>query len=965
MSVCTSHGGLNSLNLGQPFQHDCRKTRGVVAPRRKRPLSITTQELRHEPQPHLKRGRYRDSTTSSSANTPNRDDNDLNNSLIVAAGDTSIRSLSLANSAQVSNPVAYQNKYDFENFECTTFSSIYGSHDDPTTGFIPPATSWPFGTMRYTDPLLDAPLWRFDDHSSMEEISNVHPADFVALALQPTDWLKKLENFLQTAVTALRTAGITFITYNTTKGVIQLRGPARAAHQARLKLQGILETLLRRAGLQVVKRSSTRWSNAFADEMRSESTKRVYNGRTAGKQFHTFAVRAEDKVLIHAWNNVISPNLPNILGPRIGRSYSVNLVRLGLSELSAHPYIRIQSPRLQSSHVKKEIRKAICDLCDKSGLIHIDLRFSTGSVRLLATSRDRPPLRGQKQQEAEEEDAYSASESDDDVPEFPYHKRYWEYPGSGASIGLQCTRSVSATLGGYISVDGQSYLLAVDHFIDKSKENCSGPLADQLVLTSPSLFDVEDMSEQLEQSIQGVRAHILSLCHGLPELSRSNLPESMMVLERTEESLLELRGELVKSEDAFELGKLAHRFQRTYRSATVLNSSSSGPIKRVNHRMDWALFSVNQRQGENRHRYRYENGSMALTSDQPRGDGPLCQATCDPEPNKRVYFVGQRSGRQQGVIHPLLSTVCMDGVVTEEWSIIVQRDRPQEEWLPGDSGAWIYREDNDKLVGQLWGLHEDLLLFTPIHVVFADIKETLLATDVRLHPGFGVAQPIPVNSVASSTNTIQICEVKEKTKMPRKSRGYKLGTIPLITGGPSKAPIRPSISSILELNDSPPPLQPSTERTTCPTPKLTFSPSYASDHEFGPPTPTSSPCPASKAGLEPLLHSDLKPTPEAGPVRIRLERDGGWYGRALDQLDRLVSLVQQPVADEPAHHLAAHGESLLACYLAGKATREPGRKSLPRKAKLAPLGMARKAYTWPVATDRMGLRLLSEAIPLA
>ncbi|MCJ1437736.1 hypothetical protein MMC27_007123 [Xylographa pallens] len=795
----------------------------------------------------------------------------------------------------------------------------------------------------------------------MEEISNVHPADFVALALQKTDWLQTLEKFLKTAVIALQTAGIAFITYNTTRGVIQLRGPARAAQQARLKLQDILNNLHHRAGLQVMKRSSTRWSNAFADEIRSISTKRIHKRLITGKQLLTFAVKPEDGGLIHAWNDIISPNLPDILGRLIGQSYSVNLVRLGLSELSARPYIRIQSPRLQSPYVKKEIQEAISALCDKDGLTRIQLHFSTGSLKLLAGTLHGSLLRGQKQDEAEVEDAYDASESDDDVQEFPYHKRYWEYPGSGASIGLRCTRSVSATLGGYILVDGESYLLAVDHFIAKSKENCSSPLADQLVLTSPSLFDVDDMSAQLLQSIQGVRAHISSLCKdlGVHELSRDNLPEPVKNLQRTEESLRELRGELEKCDEEFELGKLAHRFKTISRGAAFPNCSSSCPSKRVNHRMDWALFSVNKRQGENRHRYRYENGSMALTSKNPRGDGRLCQATCDPELNMKVYFIGQRSGRQRGLINTFLSTVYMDGIVTEEWSIIVQRDRPQEEWLPGDSGAWVYREDNDKLVGQLWGLHEDLLLFTPIHVVFADIKETLEATHVRLHPGFGISEPIPTNSIASSTNTIQICEVK-KTKMPRRLKGYNLGTIPLIKGGPTNPLVRPSISFVMDNSTATP--QATTERTQSPTPKLSFSPSYPSDPEFEPPTPTSSPGPTSNPRLEPLL-TGFKQKSDQTPVMIRPEHEDGKYGRFFEQLDLLVGPVEQSSKGDMRYHMS-QDERMVVGFLRDIGERTTSGKIPPLKARSKPLGMVSKSYTWPGGADRMGLELLNKVIPL-
>ena len=154
----------------------------MVAPQRKRPLSNSTQVLQEEPQPHLKRGRYQDSTTSPSTNTPGRNDKGPNSSILLAAGDTGVQSLCFPNSFQDSNAVAFPTGYSSGYSNHITLSSQYNLYDDSTTDY-PSFTSWPFEIPRQADDLLlDSPLWRCEtNYSTTQEISNVHPADFVAL----------------------------------------------------------------------------------------------------------------------------------------------------------------------------------------------------------------------------------------------------------------------------------------------------------------------------------------------------------------------------------------------------------------------------------------------------------------------------------------------------------------------------------------------------------------------------------------------------------------------------------------------------------------------------------------------------------------------------------------------------------------------------------------------------------------
>ena len=43
----------------------------------------------------------------------------------------------------------------------------------------------------------------------------------------------------------------------------------------------------------------------------------------------------------------------------------------------------------------------------------------------------------------------------------------------------------------------------------------------------------------------------------------------------------------------------------------------------------------------------------------------------------------------------------------------------------GDSGSWILEKNSNSLLGMLWGWSDGCLLFTPIHDIFADIRESV------------------------------------------------------------------------------------------------------------------------------------------------------------------------------------------------------------------------------------------------
>ncbi|KAF6225628.1 hypothetical protein HO133_009628 [Letharia lupina] len=100
----------------------------------------------------------------------------------------------------------------------------------------------------------------------------------------------------------------------------------------------------------------------------------------------------------------------------------------------------------------------------------------------------------------------------------------------------------------------------------------------------------------------------------------------------------------------------------------------------------------------------------------------ICHETCNAESAIAVYYVGQGSGHRSGEVNiPML--VSRDGSITHEWTIL------SSEWqhisssdVVGDSGAWVIRKHGNRLMGQVLAYSAGQVLFTPIDVIFADLK---------------------------------------------------------------------------------------------------------------------------------------------------------------------------------------------------------------------------------------------------
>ena len=626
--------------------------------------------------------------------------------------------------------------------------------------------------------------------SGLEQVPNVHPADFLALYRTKSMCLElihtcanmiqgsyKVQNFLTAADEFLQTAEFTSVSYNPRTRTINLRGPVTLIKSAKEKLQAVM--------LEVSRESGHQYLQTKQNELRQKTNVNPLHGtwNTLANQTcdgdlsaKIFSLRVkQDSVTITTWNWCLLPKLPSILDPAIGKDYTASLVRQGASEVEARPCIRIQSPRKLRLATRKNIKLAIDETCDLNMRGRIPVSFCTGYLRLLANATS---LQSTIEENSLSED--SEEEEEDDDPGF-HTKRYWQYPGMGASIGMRCTRLVSATLGGYVLVDGRKLLLTVDHFIERShKENftISPQCRDLFTLTSPSLSDVDEMRERLDLTMRGLQAEsdLLSKKSGDSEIFFNDvLPPELEGIAHEMDGIQEYQGELNRSEREFVLGELAGRCKpNAMLSIDPQSPSSSGWATSC--RMDWALFSIeSRRMGENRHCAESEMAE-APNESSPNGtsDGIFCNDTCDLEPSASVHYVGQRSGPRKGQINAVQMLLKIGGVSTTEWALICPEQIPRSEGCEGDSGAWVLRDSDNKLVGLLWGWIDGQLLFSPINKVFADIKNTFPAREVSL-PRDRINREPPVMAISRNavSEPVLICGVKKR----KPAKPYKVSTI--------------------------------------------------------------------------------------------------------------------------------------------------------------------------------------------
>ena len=713
-------------------------------------------------------------------------------------------------------------------------------------------------------------------------------------------------------------SGITLVTYNSSTKLIKIKVSSRAIQTAKVELakfEGIFTT----TKLDTIfgKQQNCPLASLFRPVVKVSDI-----CSSQEEEFKVFAIRArEDKAVVSLWEENILPALSDILSDNRCEDYTAALLRRGLSQEQAEPFIQIQSPWPPSREVKKTVRSLVYETYCHLTQYEISVRFSKGELELLVDNNS-------------DDDS---DDGQDETVDFPYYKRWQTRPGMGASIGPLTgpeNKKVSATLGGYILVDGNPYMLTIKHFI---------PEEPKTIVTSPSLTDVKYVRGLLLRSRQDIAVEIdINLNSGDQDMTINNFEDSLSLEDQKNRGFLVSLDMLLKevhSDRDYTLGNVFRRSEPHTGPPSGSGSLRSASVFTTDELiMDWALCNVtHDRLGENRHRYRHDQdpGHSESSSQEDTGAGDLCTETGDLKCDTKVHYVGRKSGKRFGTINGTRTLVTQERKSTYEWSIFNDGEKLKKEDVEGDSGAWVLDSQN-RLVAQLYGFCGGLLLCTPIKKIFTDIKVTLGATTISLPPERPNDQPFH-----------RICEV-QPDKPKKVNNRLNLDTLPKPSYLPADtdplakpAPVRTKVqqrlgtSRNIELS--------STIRTpTSPVPSLVHSMSSSPEIEA---------LPLMEACAETTLSS---PAPVKGKSNQAIHAN--WKHTDSIQVDKHSELVapsenahRKSDMDENLSQVIKHSIPFILCAAAS----QHSLASTIHCPSRSPLRLERKASTFPLLRDRL------------
>ena len=587
---------------------------------------------------------------------------------------------------------------------------------------------------------------------------------------------------------------INAITYNPKKEIVTLTADTRPkVEKAMSKLRLLVENFSKSRGTKYLVTSHPSTSRGLLLDKSSA------HGSTSSRTSRTFPIIPKEHWrLVQIWFKSILPALPKILNERLGGIFSVSLIGRGQSALGAEPCIQIGSPCVPGQTAQIVIRDLVGKLWEKDGLERIPMRFIEGSIKKLSGVEG-----------ADDDDGREGA--DVQRLDFNYNRPYSK-AGMGASVGLLCSGKLSATLGGYVLIGGEKYLLTSEHFVAKARA-LADPHGDRNTLTSPSREDLKKIENNLKQNKRDIGSEIKSLIErfygdrDVPEsdFSDPNLPRELRDARSKDEDFKILLDQVTRQPLDYAVGtvkKLSLGTPRRHsisRSLTTHLDLQEGELE-VSHPMDWALISTNNhaaRTGENRHKYRSNKDAIEELlyvdeKDRASQSGNVVYETCGAETGHAVYYVGQRSKHRYGRVS---LPVYDNSTRTHSWGIMALDGQyiPYSD-VAGDSGAWVIREGDNKLMGQVHSFDQGQVLFTPIDVIFAEL-EAICETKVSLpHPHSGS------DYIPSTVSAKPLCSVPQTPL----AQAYKFN-IPVRvepTTAPRTSPIRITVPEAGPLESS-------------------------------------------------------------------------------------------------------------------------------------------------------------------
>ena len=473
--------------------------------------------------------------------------------------------------------------------------------------------------------------------------------------------------------------------------------------------------------------------------------------------------------------------------PVLGPDFSTSLVRRGKNDLDAKPWIQIESPHPPATKSQERIRSFIHSLCAEKQHQPIPVHFITGRVNNLK-SNEEDDLAGGNKESAE-----------DQKVRFNYN-RPTSRPGMGASLGLMCSDKVSATLGGYILIAGQKFMLTSDHFFKASKDQAKEEdLEHSDVVISPSRRDLKDMELCLKQTQRDLTIEKADYSDSSDRNASTAFQREMSAKELRNDSLI---GQVTKEISEYIVGDVKRR-KTEPRTASIPESlaavlrrgapkSLNGGVSKLAYYMDWALCALRNDSGENRHKYGSREDAMSVIDQEGSNSsrpGEICHTICDAEADVKVHYVGRSSLHRKGRVN-LPMVFSTNGSVACGWAIIPEGRKVSPSELAGDSGAWVIRDEGHSLMGQIFATAQGgQILFTPAKVIFDELRE-MCNDEILLPPAPQIAGQRPLEATP-------LCAV-EDSPQPRQYEFLMHDPVPSIESAAS--------SSTLGSSSSPPAL---------------------------------------------------------------------------------------------------------------------------------------------------------------
>ena len=610
-------------------------------------------------------------------------------------------------------------------------------------------------------------------------------------------------DFRDLAVTLRRTSDeylyppINAITYNPKKEILTLTADSEPkVEKAMTDLRLLIEKFSKSRGRKYLVTSHPSMSRALLLDSSSA------HGSTSSRTPRTFPIIPKEHWrLVQIWFKSILPALPKILSESLGGIYSVSLIRRGQSNLTAEPCIQIGSPCVPGQAAQKVIKDLVGKMWEKDGHERIRMRFIEGCIKKLSG------LEG-----ADDDDG--GESADVRRLDFNYNRPYSK-PGMGASVGLLCSGKLSATLGGYVLIGGEKYLLTSEHFVTNARA-LADTNDDRDTVTSPSREDLTKIENNLKQNKRDIDSKINSLAekqygdkdYAEDVFSDPNLSDDLRDAMSENEDFKNLLDQVAARPLEYAVGKVKrlslgtprrHSISRTLANQVGLQNDEL----EVNHSMDWALITTDShtaQAGENRHKYRSTKDAIEdilYVDEENRSSqsGHVVYETCGAEAGHRVYYVGQRSKHRSGEVSLPVFDNSSDTLV---WGIIGLdgQDIPYSD-VAGDSGAWVIREVDNKLMGQVHSFDQGQVLFTPIDVIFAELEERC-ETEVSLpplpprHPGS--------DHVPSTISARPLCSVPQTP--PARAYKFNIPTLPESITAPRISPIKTTVPEARLLESS-------------------------------------------------------------------------------------------------------------------------------------------------------------------